>query len=207
RSGRAWSWALCWPPWTPATRSSSSSSLCSRFGSGPGQCCSSSGSQRCSTHCACAILPGASVPVGTSCGPLGRQSSPGMPALLGALGANTGVFMLWQLERRRLGPRWLSRVMHGHALCSLAHLQHLRLHTLLTSSISHQRGVHFFVNSYGLLVFGGLAAEKLSTPELGCLLGACGVGASAAHVLAHSRSPVLGASGVLMGLLAADGLL
>lgn len=127
--------------------------------------------------------------------------------MIAAVGANVALFALWQLERRGGGPRWLARALQTHTLCSRAHLRQGRVHTLLTSAVSHQGTLHFAINTYGLCLFGGLAAETLSTPELGVLLAASGAGSSAMHALCHPRNPVLGASGVLMGLVTADGLL
>eukprot|EP00413_Alexandrium_margalefii_P018984 CAMPEP_0204536738 /NCGR_PEP_ID=MMETSP0661-20131031/14693_1 /ASSEMBLY_ACC=CAM_ASM_000606 /TAXON_ID=109239 /ORGANISM="Alexandrium margalefi, Strain AMGDE01CS-322" /LENGTH=179 /DNA_ID=CAMNT_0051543275 /DNA_START=119 /DNA_END=658 /DNA_ORIENTATION=- len=73
--------------------------------------------------------------------------------------------------------------------------------------MSHQAPLHFVVNAYGLYLFGSLAAETLSPYELGSLVAVCGVGASTCHVLAHPNTAVLGASGALMGVLTAAGLL
>merc|ERR1712039_331278 len=101
----------------------------------------------------------------------------------------------------------LTRLLNSHALCSMANLQRGRVHTLLTSTFSHQHAVHFVVNVYGMGLFGFLAADTLSSREVGVMISACGVSSSAAHVLCHPRIPVLGASGALMGLITVDALL
>lgn len=141
-----------------------------------------------------------------------RSRGRGQPAVLAALGANCGIFALWHLQRRwqlqgRPEHAPLLQLLNGHALCSLQHLRSGRLHTLLTSSLSHQRFLHFLVNSYGLSVFGAVAAKTLSVAELGGLLALCGTSSSAAHVLCHPGTPVLGASGMLMGLVVVGGSL
>ncbi|CAK0871797.1 unnamed protein product, partial [Prorocentrum cordatum] len=132
---------------------------------------------------------------------------PGGRALLATLGANAALLGLWQLDRRGHFARSVSRALRAHALCSREHLRAGRVHTLLTSTASHQSVAHFGINCYGLVVFGGLAAEKLSDSELFGLFATSGVGASLCHALGHPRSAVLGASGALMGVVAADGLL
>lgn len=137
----------------------------------------------------------------------GGADAPGQPVVLGAVGAHVAVFALWRLARRGGGPSWLPRVLGGHALCSRAHLERGRVHTLVTSTWSHQGALHFAMNTYGLFVFGSVAAEVLSPRELGVLLASCGTGSSLCHVFCHPRTAVLGASGVLMGLVTADGLL
>lgn len=131
--------------------------------------------------------------------------SPGRHTLWAYLGANSAAFLLWRLDRRRFPG--VAKALHGHGLCSRVHLLHGRFHTLLTSTMSHQKPLHFAVNIYGLALFGGAAAEQLESKELGVLLVTCGVGASGSHALLHPKTPVMGASGVLMGLLTADSLL
>eukprot|EP00401_Gymnodinium_catenatum_P019386 CAMPEP_0117540936 /NCGR_PEP_ID=MMETSP0784-20121206/43756_1 /TAXON_ID=39447 /ORGANISM="" /LENGTH=259 /DNA_ID=CAMNT_0005337607 /DNA_START=103 /DNA_END=882 /DNA_ORIENTATION=+ len=135
-----------------------------------------------------------------------RRESPGQPAVVAAIGANVACFALWRLDRRG-GSRWLSEFLRANALCSRDHLRGGRLHTLLTSSVSHAAPLHFAVNTFGLGVFGSVAAEKLSATEVAGILAVCGTSSSAAHVLFHPLSPVLGASGALMGLVAAASLL
>eukprot|EP00927_Polykrikos_kofoidii_P017551 TRINITY_DN18013_c0_g1_i1.p1 TRINITY_DN18013_c0_g1~~TRINITY_DN18013_c0_g1_i1.p1 ORF type:complete len:291 (-),score=43.12 TRINITY_DN18013_c0_g1_i1:292-1164(-) len=167
----------------------------------------------------------ASVPLACEVAPLprndtARTSAMGIPsqmhgsleqargnlAPLIAIGANATVFGLWQLEKRMASP-WLSRTMFNHAMCSMRHILDGRLHTLLLSSISHRYAMHFGLNAYGLYVFGSVAGDRLSTPELGAVIGTCGIGASMAHVLCQPHVMVLGASGALMGLLAVDAAL
>lgn len=151
--------------------------------------------------CQCSALSRSKEVVSTPAAP------PGRPTVLAALGINALIFALWQLERRKGGPRWLLSFLNRHTLCSRMHLRRGRIHTLLTSSASHQAPLHFAVNAYGLGLFGGLAAEKLSSQELSMALGVCGAGASMCHVLCHPSNPVLGASGALMGLVTVAGFL
>lgn len=138
----------------------------------------------------------------------GKPAPPqsGRLAVFSVLSLNATVFVLWQLQRRG-GSQRLLRVLDAHALCSMAHLRRGRVHTLFTSTVSHQRAAHFAMNAYGIGLFGCVAAETLSGRELGILLGVCGASSSACHVMCHPRSPVLGASGALMGLIAVDALL
>ena len=121
------------------------------------------------------------------------------------LAANAATFSLWvaapHLGSSRLVGRWLV----GHFLCSRWHLRHGRIHTLITSCLSHQRPAHFLVNSWGLWTLGPVA-EELSVQEQLALFTACSAGSSLGHVLCHRR-PVLGASGLLMGLLSSGSLM
>merc|ERR1711948_116800 len=87
-----------------------------------------------------------------------KTQNPGRPALAVALGANCALFALWRLARRGGS---VHRALNGHALCSFAYLRGGRVHTMFTSALSHQAWPHFFINSYGLFVFGSAAAETL----------------------------------------------
>ena len=127
-----------------------------------------------------------------------RTQHGGYVAWTSLLAANGAVFGWWQVGNKR--------VMHENFLCGRLQLRHGRWHTLLTSCISHQRPVHFVFNSCGLWTIGWVAAEKLSNTELAGLCTFCGISSAAGHVLLH-REPVLGASGMLMGLLFAGSAL
>jgi len=131
---------------------------------------------------------------------------PGHLVIGGTLMFNTAIFSLWQLSKRSDSPQ-LARSLHWHTLCSRSHVQYGLLHTMVTSSASHQRFGHFICNTYGLGFFGSVAATHLSAVELVTLLAVSGIGASGFHLLLHPRVPVLGGSGALMGVLAADALL
>eukprot|EP00928_Gymnodinium_smaydae_P081875 TRINITY_DN65311_c0_g1_i1.p1 TRINITY_DN65311_c0_g1~~TRINITY_DN65311_c0_g1_i1.p1 ORF type:complete len:249 (-),score=47.33 TRINITY_DN65311_c0_g1_i1:25-771(-) len=133
---------------------------------------------------------------------------PGRPAVLGALGANAGMFGLWHLSGAdNQGAHRLANVLYDHALCSRENLRLGRLHSLLLSSVSHSQGLHAAVNMYGIHVFGNVAAAKLSPLELGGVLCAGGIGSSLLHVACHPRMPVMGASGALMALVTMDAAL
>jgi len=123
-----------------------------------------------------------------------------------AIGVNTAIFALWRLDRSRVLPR-LRKQLSAHTICSLERVREGRIHTLLTSTASHQAPVHFCINTYGLFLFGSLAAQGLSSPEMASLLAVSGVGASLTHVLCHPRVPVIGSSGALMGLLTVGSLM
>ncbi|CAE7569392.1 Dnajc2 [Symbiodinium sp. KB8] len=141
---------------------------------------------------------------------VGRRAATPEPAtpksIVGCLlAANAATFSLWaaapHLGSSRLVGRWLA----GHFMCSRWHLRHGRVHTLITSCLSHQRPTHFLVNSWGLWTLGRVA-EELSVQEQLSVFTACCAGSSLGHVLCHRR-PVLGASGLLMGLLSSGSLM
>ena len=124
------------------------------------------------------------------------------------LGANTATFALWTFAHRvpKFQSSLVGQLLAGHFLCSRWHLRRCRFHTLITSCISHQRPLHFLLNSWALWTVGRVASEELATQELLALSATCSVGSSLGHILCHQR-PVLGASGLLMGLLTASSLL
>ena len=128
------------------------------------------------------------------------------------IAANTATFSLWNIariaERQGRFHSWqgLGRLLAGHFLCSRWHLKQKRFHTLVTSCISHQRPFHFLLNSCALWTVGRVASEELTTPEMLSLCAVCSIGSSVGHVLCHRR-PVLGASGLLMGLLSSSSLI
>eukprot|EP00929_Paragymnodinium_shiwhaense_P114006 TRINITY_DN82309_c0_g1_i1.p1 TRINITY_DN82309_c0_g1~~TRINITY_DN82309_c0_g1_i1.p1 ORF type:complete len:272 (-),score=34.83 TRINITY_DN82309_c0_g1_i1:64-879(-) len=127
---------------------------------------------------------------------------PGRAAVYSILGANLGIFGLWQLATRPNAPRpRLYEALRKHAQCSMLNLRQGRLHMLLVSSMSHRYPGHLAINAYGLAVFGNLAAERLSAPEVAAVVAGCGVASSLAHLVCHPYNAVFGASGALMGLV------
>jgi len=128
------------------------------------------------------------------------------PVLLCALGINTGVFALWQFSDRT-GNRQLGKTLFGNTVCSAEHIRRFRFQTLLLSACSHRRPLHFGMNAYGLFLFGNVASTVLAPSELGLLLATGALSSSALHCATHPRTQVLGASGVVMGLLTTAALI
>lgn len=129
-----------------------------------------------------------------------RTFSAAHSVVLGSVAVNTGIFALWQ-RSERAGSQALGQALFANTVCSVEHLRRFRFHTLLLSACSHQRPVHFAMNTYGLFLFGNVAAAGLTPAELGSVLTLSAVVASASHCALHPQSPVLGASGALMGLM------
>mmetsp|Transcript_6973 Transcript_6973/g.15897 ORF Transcript_6973/g.15897 Transcript_6973/m.15897 type:complete len:271 (-) Transcript_6973:19-831(-) len=128
---------------------------------------------------------------------------PARRVVLTTIAANVGVFALWRVGRKGMAPPWLANVLGRHFMCSYNHLKAGRVHTIFTSTISHHKTSHLILNAYGLFLFGNVAAEVLKPSELGFLMAMSGGTASMAHINVHRSNPVLGASGMLMGLVTA----
>ena len=126
--------------------------------------------------------------------------------LCGLLATNAATFSLWMLAPHLGKSSRAGRLLAGHFLCSRWHLRHGRFHTLVTSCMSHQRPLHFLLNSCALWTIGRVAAEELTVQEQLSLVSVCSVGSSLGHIVFHQR-PVLGASGLLMGLLSSSSLI
>ncbi|CAK9002174.1 unnamed protein product [Durusdinium trenchii] len=122
---------------------------------------------------------------------------PGLAALTALLVGNALAFGCWQTR---------AKGMSDHFLCSRWHLRHGKWHTLLTSCIFHQRPAHFVFNSFALWTVGLVAAEHLNNAEFLALCTVSGLGSTGSHVLLQ-KEPVMGASGVVMGLLTASSVL
>ncbi len=127
--------------------------------------------------------------------------------LTSLMATNAAVFGCWEFHGgQNAQMRKVRNAMLGHLMCSRWHLQKGRWHTLFTSCVFHQRLAHCFFNSFALWTVGGVAAEKLTNSELACVFAVSALGSSGGHVLLH-RQPVLGASGMLMGVLSASTIL
>lgn len=129
---------------------------------------------------------------------------PGRPTVIAAIGLNVAGLAAWRLGRAH---PCLLRLLYAHGVCSGDHLRRGQVHTLLTSCVSHQGFLHFAGNTWGIFLFGNIAATVLSPRELAALLTISGAGSSVCHSILHPRTPVLGASGALMGLITASAFL
>ena len=89
-------------------------------------------------------------------------------ALYGIIGVNLGVFLLWQLARRRArfdGGR-LEQIMNRHFTVSWEGVvRKKRVHTLLTSAFSHFSVLHFGLNMWVLHNFAAPLLLDVKTTE------------------------------------------
>lgn len=116
--------------------------------------------------------------------------------------ANGAVFVAWLI----LGPRGTFMVSHFTASLDGV-VAHLRLYTLVSSAFSHAGLWHLAFNMLFLVWFGRELETIYGPRDLIFLYLLCGTVASAAHLATclyqGYDAPVLGASGSVMGVMAA----
>lgn len=76
-----------------------------------------------------------------------------------------------------------------------------------TSTVIHGGPLHLFMNMAGLAYFGGMVIERVGEKAFWPIVGLSAIGAGGVFaLLATSAAPMVGASGVLFGMLGAMGI-
>lgn len=129
-----------------------------------------------------------------------KPSQSSTPIVLNLIIINVIVFLAQIIfDKSPTDPYWLTNLLALHSIKTGA----FEPYQLVTTMFAHGGWMHLFFNMYAMWLFGSILERSWGPKKFLIFYFACGIAAGVAQLLMAPYGSAVGASGAIMGLLAA----